>query len=177
MKLTLNLATRRYLNMRLLNASLLGAFLLLGGLLLFNVRQVAYNQAELGRLKNLVATGGSSRPGQPTVTPEQMKALEAKIGSANAVIARKSVNWLSLLDRLEEVVPDGVALTQLEPSQREQLLKVNGVARTFSNLRALLENMERSKNFSEVYLLAQSETKVGLTQKGISFSITCKVNR
>ena len=41
----------------------------------------------------------------------------------------------------------------------------------------MLENMEGSKNFSEVYLLSQSDTKVGLTQKGITFNISCKVAR
>ena len=108
------------------------------------------------------------------ISDKQLKAQESRIRFANAAIERKSVNWLSLLDRLEEVVPTGVALTQIEPD-RLQGLKISGAAHSFANLRALLENMERSKNFSEVYLLSQSDAKVGLTQVGIQFSISCKV--
>ncbi|HBG08060.1 MAG: fimbrial protein [Geobacteraceae bacterium GWC2_58_44] len=175
MKFTTNLATRRYINMRRLNAGLVACFVLLGALLLFKVREVAYNHAELGRIRSLTAAAGN-RPGAAKVSEAQLNALAGKIAFANTLIDKKSVNWLSLLDRLEEVVPNGVALTQIEPNQREQQLKINGVARSFANLRTFLENMEQSKNFSEVYLLGQSETKVGSTQQGLSFAVTCKVS-
>jgi type IV pilus assembly protein PilN len=175
MKLTINLATRRYLNLRLLNALLLACCVLLGALLVFKVREIAYNQAELGRIRNLSAATGTRTGGAPAVSEAQLKALSAKTRFANDLIEKKSVNWLALLDRLEEVVPSGVAITQIEPVKHEQLLKISGAARGFGNLRTLLENMEQSKNFSEVYLLSQSETKVGLTQQGITFAVTCKV--
>jgi type IV pilus assembly protein PilN len=174
MKLTINLATRRYLNLRLLNIWLLAGFILLGALLILKVREVAYNQAELATIRRQSAVA-ESRPGEAPVSPAQLNALAAKALFANALIARKSVNWLNLLDLLEEVVPNGVALSAIQPDKGD-LLKLGGVARNFADLRALLENMERSKNFSEVYLLSQSETKVGLTQQGLSFSVTCKVN-
>jgi len=173
MRLTINLATRRYINLRRLNALLVACFLLLGALLIFKVREVAYNQAELARIRQLSASTGG-RPGQ-TVSEAQLQALSARIRFANGLIEKKTTNWLSLLNRLEEVVPDGVSLTQLEPSQREQLLKVNGAARNFASLRTFMENLEQSENFSEVYLLSQNEKKVGLTQQGIDFAITCKV--
>ena len=92
------------------------------------------------------------------------------------MIEKKSANWLNLLDRLEEVVPAGVALTQIEPDPKERLVKLTGAARSFANLRTLIENMEQSKNFSEVYLLSQSDAKkVGATQQGLQFAISCKV--
>ena len=171
MKLTTNLATRRYVNAARLNALLLAGFVLLGGLLVFNVREAAYNQAELSRLGSMNAASGQ-RPGE-TVSEAQLEALAARTRFANTLIEKKGVNWLTILDRLEEVVPPGVALTQLEPDRQGQL-KLTGAARRFADLRGLLENMEQSKNFSEVYLLSQSEIKVGLTQQGISFAITCK---
>jgi len=174
MKLTINLATRRYLNLRLLNAWLAAGFLLLGLALLFRVRELAYNQAELGKLRALGHAASGRAGGPPAVTEEQLKALGPHIRFANTLIERKAVNWLALLDHLEEVVPDGVSLSSLAPSEKEQLLKVGGIARSFPNLAAFLENLERSKNFSEVYLLSQSETKVGQTQHGIVFTISCK---
>ena len=174
MKLTINLATRRYINMRLLNGVLLTGFLLTAALLIFQVREVASNHAELGRLKNLSAAS-ATRSGA-TVSEAQLQALAGRIAFANTLIDKKALNWVRLLDHLEEVVPNGVSLTQIEPDLGKEQLKISGAARSFPNLRSFLENMEQSKNFSEVYLLAQTETKVGLTQTGINFSVTCKVS-
>lgn len=176
MKVTTNLATRRYVNLRQLNAGIAAAFLILGGVLLYNVREAALNQAELTRVRKLTAAAVSKRPGAARVDPGKQKALEEKIAYANTLIARKTVDWVSLLDKLEEVVPGGVALTLVDPVLQDDTLKVGGVARSFENLRALMENMEQSPNFSEVYLLNTAEVKVGQTQKGTSFSITCKVS-
>lgn len=174
MKLTINLATRRYINLRRLNAGLLLGFLLLATLLVFKVREVAKNQAELGRIKNLAATAGN--PPGAKVSEGELQALAGRVSFANELIQKKTVNWLALLDRLEEVVPEGVALTGIVPGQSTaQELKLDGVARSFANLRALLENMESSPSFSDVYLRAQSDTKVGVTQQGLTFSVTCKV--
>lgn len=174
MKFTINLATRRYLNTRLLNWILLAALLLLGGFCILNVREAALNQAELAKLRNLHQSG--KRTGGPTVTKGQIDALAGKVSFANALIDQKAVDWLALLDHLEEVVPPRVALSQVEPPKREQgVLIIAGSARSFADLRALLENMEHSKNFSEVYLLTQSETNVGQTQRGVNFTISCKV--
>ena len=175
MRLTINLATRRYLNLRLLNAWLIAGLLLLSAPLLFEVRELAHNQAEMARVRGMSAATGSRAQGGPAVSEAQWRTLSARIGFANGLIAKKTVNWLQLLDYLEQVVPDGVALTQIQPDQREHLLHLSGAARSFAELRALLENMEQSKNFSEVYLLNQSEAKVGLTQHGIVFAVSCKV--
>jgi len=173
MRLTTNLATRRYINLRQLDACLVVCFILLGVLALFKAGELTRNAAELSRLKGL-SQESVVRPGAPRVSDAQLKAQEARILFANAVIDKKSVNWLNLLDHLEEVVPSGVALTLLEPD-RTHTLKISGSARSFANLRELMENMEHSKNFSEVYLLNQNEAKVGLTQQGLNFSLSCKV--
>jgi type IV pilus assembly protein PilN len=173
MRLTTNLATRRYINLRQLDAGLVTCFVLLGVLALFKVGEFTGNASELSRLKALSQQSGG-RPGAPRVSDAQLKAQEARILFANGVIERKSVNWLNLLDHLEEVVPSGVALTVLEPD-RSHGLRVTGAARSFANLRELMENMEHSKNFSEVYLLNQSDAKVGLTQQGLNFTLSCKV--
>ena len=173
MRLTTNLATRRYVNLRQLNLLLILAGALLGALALFKVVEVARNAAELSRIESLIQGTGRA-DGSARVSEAQLKAQQARVSFANQVIERKSVNWLNLLDRLEEVVPAGVALTQIAPGT-QQTLKITGAARGFDNLRTLMENMEHSKNFSEVYLLSQNDTKVGLTQEGLQFNIGCKV--
>lgn len=176
MNLTINLATRRYINVRQLNTMLAVAFVVLAALLIFKVRSLANNQAEINRIKAESAAASRGTKGGPTVTPEQMKALDAKIAFANSLIDQKTLNWVVLLDKLELVVPAGVALTQVSPGIKDQTLKFTGVALSFDRLRNLLENMEQSPNFSEVYLLSQAEQKVGKTQQGLGFSISCKVS-
>ena len=173
MRLTINLATRRFINLRQLNAILLAFFLAAGALALYQAGEFTKNAAELTRIRSLIQ-GTGTLEGGARISDAQLKAQETRIRFANQAIQKKTVNWLNLLDRLEEVVPDGVTLTLIEPDS-EKPLKLAGAARSFANLRVLMENMERSKNFSEVYLLSQKEAKVGLTQEGITFEISCKV--
>jgi len=176
MRLTINLATRRYINLPRLNAVLVACFVLVGGLLLFKVREIAYKQSELAQIRSLSAAA-DRRPGEgPAVGEAQLKELATQTSLANALIDKKSVNWLYILDSLEEVVPEGVAISQIDPGKRNEPLKLAGLARSFANVRALMENLEQNKKFSEVFLISQSEIKVAQTQHGVSFAITCKVN-
>ncbi|HBA89162.1 MAG TPA: fimbrial protein [Geobacter sp.] len=176
MRLTINLATRRYINMRRLNAALLASFLLLAALLVYKVREIADNQAQLNQIRHQSAAADSGPAGGPAVNPAEVKAQAARIALVNSLIDKKAVNWVGILDKLEQVVPGGVALTQVTPALRDQTLKISGVARSFDTLRTLLENMEQSPSFTEVLLLGQSELKVGLTQQGVGFSLSCKVD-
>ena len=77
---------------------------------------------------------------------------------------------------MEVVVPDGVMVTSLEPSLKDGKLKISGVARNFNFMRKFLENLEDSKFFTDIYLLSQTEVKVDETQKGVSFSVSCKAD-
>ncbi|WP_224981448.1 PilN domain-containing protein [Geomonas agri] len=177
MKLTINLATRRYVNLPQLNAILTVSFVILVLLLVYLVREVANNQVEINKIKSQSAAASRGPAGAAPIPAEQMTALEAKIAFANTLIDHKSVNWLAMLDKLELVVPAGVALTQVEPDPKDpQVLKLSGAALNFGNLRTLLENMEQSPNFSDVYLLSQNERKVGKDQQGFGFSLSCKVS-
>ncbi|GFO70267.1 fimbrial protein [Geomonas limicola] len=172
MKLTTNLATRRYINQRQLDGWLLGALVLMLVLAGYQVAGLAQNQAEISRLHALTAkTGG---PSGPKVSEAQLKAQARQVEFANQLIEMKTVNWLGLLDRLEEVVPAGISLSEIVP-ERNRGLRLRGVVRNFDTLRGLMEGLERSRSFSEVYLLNQKESKVGSTQEGITFEISCKV--
>jgi type IV pilus assembly protein PilN len=110
------------------------------------------------------------------VSGKEYSAVLAKIEFANSVIERKSFNWLALLDRLEMVVPDGVAISSVEPDAKSQTLKLSGVGRNFRKLRTLMENLEDSKYFTEVYLLNQGNAKLGDNTQGVTFSLTCKAS-
>jgi type IV pilus assembly protein PilN len=103
--------------------------------------------------------------------------LVARIRFANGIIYQKSFNWLGLLEKLENVVPEGISLNVIEPDPKGKLLKLSGTASSFSHLRQLLENMEGASFFSDIYLISQNDAKVSDTQKGITFSINCQVKK
>ena len=81
-----------------------------------------------------------------------------------------------LLDNLEAVVPEGVAISVIEPDLKKQMLKLSGAATNFNNVRQFVENLESSNFFTSVFLENQAEIKVGQSQKGTSFTISCKVD-
>ncbi len=176
MRISVNLATRYYYDNRKINIAMAiaGALLLL--LLVILIGVAVANFGEIGRLRKEQAEldARQKKPGG-TVSEKDYKALLSRIGEANAIIGKKAVSWLELLNRLEEVVPDGVAITSIDPDQKSQELKIDGAARSFASLRLLLENMERSPNFPNVLLLNQKELKVRDKQQGISFAISSRL--
>ena len=177
MRFTLNLATRTYINSRQVNL-ILG---IVGGVLLVVLvglsSLVVMNRAEQQKLEtDLAAVEARIKASGKGVSEKEYLALLGKIKVVNVIIQRKSFNWLGFLNWLEVVVPDGVMVTSLEPSLKEGKLTISGVARNFQIMRNFLENLEDSKFFTDIYLLSQSEAKVDETQKGVSFSVSCKAD-
>jgi len=176
MRLTINLATRIYINMRRLNLFIAGAFILLTLLLLVNARNIAAGFVEKGKLSHgIKVLEGSARETKNTAVPEkEYHALLASIKFANGIIEKKSFDWLTLFDKLESVVPEGIAIASIEPSPKDNGLKLAGMAKNFGNLRKFMENLEESKLFTEVYLVSQSNIQGQDGRNGTGFSITCK---
>ncbi|HTP64008.1 MAG TPA: PilN domain-containing protein [Geobacteraceae bacterium] len=176
MRLTINLATRIHINMGRLNLLIAGAIALLLLLLTANALKIAADFGEIKRLDGAIALlEGKARKSAGAAVPDKdYQALLNRIRFANAVIERKSFDWLTLFDRLESVVPDGIVITALDPSAKDGGMKLNGMAKGFGNLRKLVENLEDSKFFGDVYLVSHAETQVAQSEKGIGFQITCR---
>lgn len=176
MRLTINLATRIYINKRRLNFFIVAAFAVLILLLLVNVRNIATDLGDIQRLNHGIAIleGKTKKATSEAVPEKEYQALLARIKFANVLIEQKTFNWLMLLDKLESVVPDGIAIASIEPSPKDEGLKLEGIAKNFGALRKFMENLEESKYFTEIYLIGQSDTQVSPGQKGIVFNITCK---
>jgi type IV pilus assembly protein PilN len=164
MKLMLNLASRTYLNRR----ALYGFYAVVGGLLVLllaigvgllissqsQVRQIREHLAELGR----EAAGKENAEGK-TFTPAAYEKLLADIRFANEILAQDSFRWTALLNRLEEVVPERVAVSGIVPDYKEKSLKLTGLARGVEDLQQFLDSLIASAYFSDVYLLQQSRLK------------------
>jgi type IV pilus assembly protein PilN len=172
----INLATRIYLNTRLLTLSIGAAVVVLLSLLAANCVTFAKNAAEMKTLSGQIAAlDAKFANASQGVSEHQYRDLLARVNFANAVIEKKAYNWQMLLDKLELVVPDGVAVSSLMPDPKTGELKLSGVARTFGNLRTFMERLEESAFFTGVYLVSEGETKLGDKSSALNFAITCKV--
>ena len=176
MRFTINLATKIYINTKLLKLSTAAAILLLALTLILTIRNVSAKSEEMKRLANEIATLDSKfKTTSKGVSEKEYHALLDRIGFANTVIEKKMYNWVGLLDKLEQVVPDGIAISSIDPDPKGHELKLAGIARSFNNLRIFMEHLEDTKFFTDVYLVSQGESKLGDTVQVIDFKLTCKV--
>lgn len=175
MHFTINLATRTYLDRRLVNRSGIAVLAVLALLLVWNISRTAWSYGELRRLRTDIAGFEGKLSSRPSgVSEKDYTQMLARIGMYNEIIGRKTYSWLNLLDQLEGVVTDGVALSAVIPDRKAGLLKIDGRSRTFSQLRTFLDKIEDSKEFTAITLLSHSEIAVGEKTRGIQFSISCK---
>lgn len=176
MRFTINLATRTYLDPRLVNRAGVAAMLVLLALLAWNVSRVAVNMGELGRMKSESAafeTRLNSRPAG--VSEKEFTRLLASIRFYNDIIDRKAYNWMGLLERVENATPEGIALVSLAPQKGGKELKVEGRATGFGDVRTYVERLNDSKEFTDILLLSHRVLATGEKSSGVQFTISCRV--
>jgi type IV pilus assembly protein PilN len=140
------------------------------------MRSLVRNIDEAGRItKEIAEQNAKFKLASKGVSEKEYQALLGKISFANSLIDKKTYNWLILLDNLELVVPDGMAITSIEPEPNGHGLKLTGIARGFSKLQLFLEHLEGSSFFTDVFLSSQSNKKLKDNSQGITFSVNCRV--
>lgn len=178
MKFTLNLASRTYLDHRRINLGLLSAILLLTLLLLWNIITVWQKFTTTSRLQSEIAAHEKTLNSRPAgVSDNEFKNLLNRIAFFNAVIEKKTFNWLNILDQLELVTPEGIALSSLAPDPVSGVVKIEGRSRNFSQVTSYLEKLEESGKFRETVLLSHRELTLGERTHGVEFTISCKMVR
>lgn len=157
MKLTLNLASRSYVNERALSLGCLILSVLLVLLLIFQGRSVLQqkqqNRDYRTEISSLEAQLSSKLPKQ--FTKEQLAAQQETFRQAQDLLQRDAFRWTALFDRLEGLLPAHVSLSHLTPNYQKGSLGIEGVARQLGDLQQLLDNLNRD-NFEQVFLTAQS---------------------
>lgn len=174
MNFSINLATKVYVDFRKVNLFFIVTGAALSCWLVFSIYTCLDNAARINKIAEYKARLARSA-GTKKISESDYAAFLANVKNVNSIIYKRSYDWLSLLANLEQLLPEGVALRGLEPSEKGAILKLSASARNFSLVRKFIENLENSKVFSEIYLTDQSATKEG-TQKGLNFSVTCKVS-
>jgi len=175
MRFTINLATRVYVDQRLVSQVCFAAIVLLLLLLSWNCFSALGNLDELRRLRADITTYEGRLNSRPSDVPEREYTRQlAEIAYYNGVIERKSFNWLGLLDKMEETLPEGVTLIALTPDTQTGEIKCEGRAHSFANIRAYLEKLDESRAFSEVLLLSHRDVELSDKVKGVQFTISCR---
>ncbi len=176
MHFTINLATRRILDYRRVNrlcAVIIAALLLF---LCWNVFMVSWHMGETRRLDNEIS---SLTKKMKTLAPANLdkdsSETRASISYYNEIIVRKSFGWLRFLEQVEISLPEGIALSGLAPDKKNGSVKIEGLARDFGKLRALLENLEKSGYFHDIQLVSHADVDLWEEAKGVEFSIMCQV--
>lgn len=182
MKLTLNLASRSYLNRRALYTAYAALGTALALLLVLNLAFYLRGQGQVRHLKVRLAELDRELAGGQDVaadfSPSAYRQLLGEVAFANEILVKDSFRWTALLDRLEEVVPDKVMIRGIQPDYKAGSLRLTGQARRVRDLRLFLDNLILSPDFNDVYLLQQarevSKSDRGRAREGIGFSIVVK---
>lgn len=176
MRFTINLATRIYLDHRLLNRV---AFCIIAALIAmtgWNVIRAASNMGEQSRLNAEIGAIQSRLGTRPHgISETDSSRQKASIRFYNEIIERKSINWLNLLERLENAVPDGCSLSSLSQGKDQGEWNLAGRARSFKVVEQFLEKLEGSENVSNVLLLSQQNLTLEEKVRGIQFTISFNI--
>ncbi len=177
MKLSINLASRRYLNQRALMFILycviafLIIVLLFQGQAFLNSRQLAHEYQ--GHLDSLRVQLDGKRPRR--LSPEDLVEQRQAYDQAELLLRRDAFRWTALFDRMEKLLPDGISLRSFSPDYAKNSLLLNGVARDLSSLQTLIGKLQADR-FEQVYLKNQGEVDVddgrGGKRTALSFSIS-----
>ncbi|MDD2271691.1 MAG: PilN domain-containing protein [Desulfuromonadaceae bacterium] len=176
MRFMINLATRTYLDHRLINSigfCVLAVLLIIAG---WNVGRVSSNMGEKGRLSSEITLLQKKLGTKPSGVSEiEVGRQRASIRFFNEVIERKSMNWLNILDVFENNMPEGVSLSSLSRGKDLNEWKLAGRARSFKVVQRYLEMLESSQKFADVLLLSHQNLPSGEKVHGVQFTISCKV--
>ena len=163
MDLRINLASRPYLNRRAVWQWLL---LLGGGLLLvlgINLNFGLTNYHHLRQLENRHAELDQQLAGLKGVagqySPEKFEQTRKQVDSVNRLILADEFQWTVLLNRLEELVPDDVSISSIQPDYKERGLRMEGVARDVTSMMKFLDRLLASDDLNQAYLLRQAVTE------------------
>ena len=85
------------------------------------------------------------------------RTLKTAVDEVNSLLARKSFSWTIFFDELEEALPAGAYLTNLNPSRNEAGLafRIKAGLPSRSDLGQLIKNLD-SHGFSKIRVLSES---------------------
>jgi type IV pilus assembly protein PilN len=156
-----------------LNLALILLYIIIIGFLIRNMYRITANYKEIYTFAERRTEHKLSKI-SPQISDTDYNKVVLRIQFANSILQKRSDDWLMLLDRLEMLLPSGIAIRSIESTGKNEIIKISGSAKSFVSIIRFIEDLETSKSFTEVYLTDQSLFKIGATHRGINFSATCK---
>jgi len=163
-KVIINLASQPRRNVRFFRF-LSGAGVCLAGILLIllmvlNIKNFSLYRAGAGSYRHLADEKAaiSSEYNELNRQTENFKrTLKTAVDEVNSLLARKSFSWTIFFDELEEALPAGAYLTNLNPSRNEAGLafRIKAGLPSRSDLGQLIKNLD-SHGFSKIRVLSES---------------------
>jgi Tfp pilus assembly protein PilN len=106
------------------------------------------------QVRELAATEEKLRP-----VMEERQQLVNNLNTMTGLVQARRFSWTRFLTRLEEVFPEGIALTRLELQPRELTAKLEGFAHSPEALSRLMIGLQQSRSFKNPLLKKQSMDK------------------
>jgi type IV pilus assembly protein PilN len=125
-------------------------------------REIEQDQAELARLKPIIAEGQRYR--------QEKEELERRV-NAIEIVARNQSRPAYLLDALADMLPANLWLTRVE--EKTQHLKLAGTTYSSVALSDFMANLRASGKFKEVDLV-ESRQDLTKSPRTITFEVTCR---
>jgi Tfp pilus assembly protein PilN len=153
MRIEINFASREYLLLRKAYLALAVAVLAAALLFVYNygeyrnsVQKVRSFSAQLA-LQQRIASEMDSKLAQ---VKKEVGGTDVKADFANNAIARRVFSWTAFLNRLEEVVPGGVGITDVKPDFQTLEMNISGTSLSSNQLMEFVERLTKSKYFEEI---------------------------
>ncbi len=160
MKLSLNLASRSYVNEQALKwvGGVLIFLLLI--LLFFQLRTYFQDrQLNIGYRANIKKLELELHGKVPEFTAEQIATQQLEYSRAEALLQKDAFRWTALFDRFEGLLPKNVSIQSFNPNYKSGSLVFTGVAKKLNDLQELLDNLHADR-FEQVLLQNQSQVEV-----------------
>lgn len=182
--LHLNLASQPYRDYRPVYAVVVVMSLLIAVLMLNNIDTYYRYKTETKSTRTTIAklqTQADQEKVRATAADNQLKSFNlAQLGNEthfiNARLAERAFSWSELLDRLEDVLPRDVRITNIAPSfQPNQYvhLEMSFDAKTPDGMLATITNLQKNKQFANPFPHNESQTEKSYTFTiGVDFKPT-----
>jgi Tfp pilus assembly protein PilN len=108
------------------------------------------------------------------VRQEDVEAASGEAVFANAAVRRRAFSWTTFLNRLEDVVPDGVGIKSIKPDFETLDVDISGTALDKDLVTELVDRMTRSKYFEDippVWHMTEKEVDKDIGKKVWDFSL------
>ncbi len=179
MNLEINLSQHQYEKRLVIILFYIVITVLLLSIVFYNYKLLHYYNKQLSGLNernanlNRELEKGRQIINEKGLSEKDSSVLAKKINYINILIEKQAFSWTGLIYHLEECTPDEINITEITPSFAENNIGIIGLAKTVDDIVKLVNNLQLSSYFKDVFLLEHSDVEIEKNNL-IKFVITSK---